>query len=144
MKTYRTIDLLKAVYDGKIFKNKFRNVKTGEMIYQGEGIEGGYKTQFYYVRGINFIPCSLNSSSFRSVFNEFLEEEWEEVQEPVSFTEAIKASYGGKTIYCILEQEKYVYPPLINEFSTLIDGEHDGLSVAEILCGKWYIKEDEE
>lgn len=32
MKTYRTIDLLKAVYDGKIFKNKFKNAKTGEII----------------------------------------------------------------------------------------------------------------
>lgn len=72
-------------------------------------------------------------------------EEWEKVQEPVDFMEAMKAYRDDKTIYCLLEDTKYTYNPSdTGRLDTVYDQCNDGLSLEEILDGKWYIKEDEK
>jgi hypothetical protein len=64
------------------------------------------------------------------------------VNEPVSVKEAFKAFEQGKAIYCILLDKKYEYS---SEISGLLESKtrHGfmGISVEEILYGKWFIEE---
>ena len=154
MKTYRTIDLLKAVYDGKIFKNKFKNVETGEEIYQGKGINSSclkdidQSKQFFRQCGINFAAGKTGTTLD---FTHFLKEEWEEVQEPVNFMEAVKSGKKIKVeheyINDLIEADSIVLKDYM-AVAYLMEILSNKLLSSEIreviLNGKWYIKEDEE
>lgn len=65
------------------------------------------------------------------------------VNEPVNVKEAFKAFEQGKAIYCILLDKKYEYS---SEISGLLESKtrHGfmGISVEEILYGKWFIGEE--
>jgi hypothetical protein len=136
MKTYRTIDLLKMAYDGKIFKNKFKNVKTGEIIKQGK-----ITTEAFYIKeGANF---AVGKSSSEYDFNNWLDEKWEEIPQPVSFIEAIES--------CKPIRVEHEYFCMHGNYE---DTDHLLMKIGSILTpyqikkvtrdGKWYIKEDEE
>lgn len=74
----------------------------------------------------------------------YIDDEWTLVQQPVSFMEAIKAFHNGETIYCIVDEGKYIYTPKEPEeyhITTITDEHGDGLSSKEILEGKWYIED---
>lgn len=140
MKTYRTIDLLKKAYDGEIFKNKFRNVKTGKEIEQGKTTTINF---FYVDTGENIFNIISNFVTID--INKILKQEWEEAQQPVGFTEAIKAYFNGKTIICKIGNETFEYRPISQPtFNQVSDNRGFGLFAVGILNGKWYIKEDEE
>ncbi len=65
------------------------------------------------------------------------------IQQPVSFMEAIKASREGKIIKVDTGIRIYTYYPKDDELCELTAKESNGgLSVYEILEGKWYIHED--
>ncbi|MBY6948398.1 hypothetical protein [Clostridium botulinum] len=65
------------------------------------------------------------------------------IQQPVSFMEAIKASREGKIIKVDTGTRIYTYYPEDDELCELTAKESNGgLSVYEILEGKWYIHED--
>lgn len=137
-RTYRTIDLLKAVYDGKIFKNKFKNVETGEIIKQGINKP---KT-FFNSKGFNFTPTNIGVSNNLIMW---LNEKWEEVQEPIGFMEAMNAYDIGRTVYCKIGQETYTYESKDknNIFDEIEDDKGTHLSLQEVLNGTWYIKNED-
>jgi hypothetical protein len=66
------------------------------------------------------------------------------VNEPVDRMTAFRAFEQGKAIYCILLDKKYEYS---SEISGLLESKtrHGfmGISVEEILYGKWFIKGDD-
>ncbi|MEY8001584.1 hypothetical protein AB8U03_15550 [Clostridium sp. Mt-5] len=147
MKTYRTIDLLNAVYNGKIFKHDFKNAKTGRIITQGtdhtkDGIYNSDQSKcFFWVgSGMNFINVKDMDTPLQ--LEEFLEEEWEEVQEPVSFMEAMTKCKPIRVEHKMLDRWEYQYA------DDLLQKMGDCLTLKEIKeiveHGKWYIKEDEE
>lgn len=67
-------------------------------------------------------------------------EEWELVQEPISFIEAIKAYSKGKTIKCKLPWMITIYKNQGLHNSPLYDNNGRALSFIEILEGKWHIE----
>ncbi len=130
MKTYRTIDLLKKAYDGEIFKNKFRNVKTGKEIEQGKTS----LINFFYVDTHENI-FNISSNFVTIDVNKILKQEWEEVWEPVTFMEAAQAYCDGKTIYCEYSGCTYDYKP---------NRDNGCVAFCKIMNADWYIKGDEE
>mgnify|MGYP000915224407 FL=1 len=66
-----------------------------------------------------------------------IDEEWEEVKEPVSFMEAVEAFDEGEDIYCLLEGEKYVYRSC--NFGLVEEENKTPITPVEILKGEWYI-----
>jgi len=67
------------------------------------------------------------------------------VNEPVSFTEAIKAFIEEKIIYCELKGNKCRYIPLEDDiFHPLWDKNQNTITAEEILHGKWFIEEGEK
>lgn len=68
--------------------------------------------------------------------------EVEEIQQPVSFMEAIKAYAEGKVIICTLNSRANIYKPK-GKHGYLIDHCGGGLTAAEILEGTWYIEREE-
>ena len=61
------------------------------------------------------------------------------VQKPVSFMEAIKARYEGKTIKVVLRNNERIYE---DNSAGLKDQNGGYLTPLEILEGKWYIEEE--
>jgi len=74
-------------------------------------------------------------------------DEWELIQQPVSFMEAAKAYSEGKTIRCEIDGRTYIYEP--NSDTEAADnmgycfqekGDSESwVTTCEILNGKWYI-----
>lgn len=63
-------------------------------------------------------------------------------EKPVSFIEAIKAYKNGKDIKCCYDNHYSIFYNNYNECNTynFIKGDDDeGISLEEMLCGKWYI-----
>ncbi len=146
MKTYRTIDLLKKAYDGEIFKNRFKNVKTGKEIEQGKISS----TNFFYIDTHENI-FNIESNFITIDINKILQQEWEEVQEPVDFMEAVKALDIGNTIYCQVINSFHdkgdvlvtnVYRP--NAMNELRNEQGEAPTLWMIVHANWYIGEDEE
>ena len=146
MKTYRTIDLLKKAYDGEIFKNKFRNIKTGKEIEQGKTSTISF---FYVDTGENIFNIISNFVTIS--VNKILKQEWEEVQQPIRFTEAVEALNVGETIYCqyinsYTDKEDVlitnIYEP--NATNDLRNQEGEPPTLWQMLHAGWYIKGVEE
>lgn len=70
-----------------------------------------------------------------------INDEWELIQEEVGILDAIKAFKLGKTIYCLYNQDKFIYDSNYYELKN-----NYGLSITynEILNGHWYIQEDDK
>ena len=129
MKTYATWEAIKMLTEDS--KLKFEDRNTGSRVLMARKEEGNCAS--IVIKTTGFYNNKL-----------LLQNEWVLVQQPVSFTEAVKASYKGKTIYCVLPQSEYAYISKIDKLESLTDSNGNGLSTQEILEGKWYIKEDEE
>ncbi|MEY8763384.1 MULTISPECIES: hypothetical protein [Clostridium] len=154
MKTYRTIDLLNAVYNGKIFENNFKNIETGEVIKQGRNhtkkvrsniekndIYSSDQTKHFFIvgSGRNFMIPKDTYTPLQ--FEKFLKEEWKEVQQPVSFIEAIES--------CKPIRVEHEYFCMHGNYQ---DTDHLLMKMGRILTpyqikkvtrdGKWYIKEE--
>lgn len=72
-----------------------------------------------------------------------LEDDWEKVKLPVPFIDAIEEYSEGNSIYCIIDNEKYIYiPPKTGNKSFISIFESDGTPITtdEILRGKWYVE----
>jgi hypothetical protein len=66
--------------------------------------------------------------------------EFELIQQPVTFIEAVKAYAEGKTIRCEFGNIDYIYKP--TELSgRLVDQNKIAIGESEILEGTWYIEE---
>lgn len=155
-KIHRTIDLFKRAYDGEIFKNRFRNVKTGEIIEQGS--QKLNKEQFFINSSDGTVNNIFNTvdkcCDFVSSMHVLLMQEWEQVEEPVTFMEAVKALNTGKTIYCQYTRSYIdtdinkgdalivnIYKPNITNELRNEKGKPPILWM--ILNADWYIKEDD-
>jgi hypothetical protein len=75
--------------------------------------------------------------------------EWELIQQPVPFIEAVKAYSEGKTIRCELQDRKHTYRPnehtrLARDYGYEFKGAvlNVGVSTKEIIEGQWFIEED--
>jgi len=140
MKKYRTIDLLYEGYNGKTFKNNFKNIKTGEIIEQGK-----YPRLecFYFIETGKNIFENIDGNFKTDSLRQLLNQEWEEMPQPVSFIEAIES--------CKPIRVEHEYFCMHGNYE---DTDHLLMKIGSILTpyqikkvtrdGKWYIKEDEE
>lgn len=70
-----------------------------------------------------------------------LDAEWEEIQQPVPFMEAIEAYHNKKTIRCESEDfDTRYYNPVVYIGAVIKDTTGIGITSHEILNGKWYIE----
>ena len=136
MKTYKTIDLLYGGYNGKIFKNNFKNIKTGEIIEQGKYPR--LECFYFDETGKNIfenIDDNFKTDSLRQLLNQ----KWEEMPQPVSFMEAIKSKKKIRVEHPLLNTEYFVLDDILDKLCrTFLNKD-----IIDILTnGKWYIKED--
>lgn len=122
MKTYRTWEAIKMLTENRNLK--FKNVN--------KALKGEILKRVYDVAQVN--DCSENK-----ILLIYLTSNWELIQEPVTFMEAIKAYCEGKTICVIYESIKTYYHPTRDAKH---DGFHNSVLAIEILEGKWFIGED--
>ncbi|KAA8676168.1 hypothetical protein [Clostridium sp. HV4-5-A1G] len=114
--------------------------------------ERNHSLKFKYVNEMGLDYGNIHLSGDGHIVNEVgtpilsnftLSSKFRLVNEPVSAKEAFKAFEEGKTIYCILLDKKYEYS---SEISGLLESKtrHGfmGISVEEILYGKWFIREE--
>ena len=82
-----------------------------------------------------------------------LSDEWELVQQPIPFMEAVKAYSKGKTIRCEIDgvTARYTtnkpYDKCGYGYKLTADGSHDdfyGICTREILEGKWFVEDSNE
>ena len=89
---------------------------------------------------MGFDDGGINFEASRSGIN--LNSEWELVQQPIPFMEAVKAYSEGKTIRCESDCGSWQYK---KEFSDEIkDTKHTAISTHEILEGTWYVEDSHE
>jgi hypothetical protein len=101
-------------------------------------LASGHK--FLTVGALKRLECTTTKFSLNNEV--FLDTEWELVQQPVSFMEAVKAYSEGKTIRCEINAEKYIYKPLGEDcYNAVKDDENIAVSAKEILEGRWYVEE---
>ena len=76
--------------------------------------------------------------SIAQLTKQFIEGNWEEVKQPVTWQEAIQAWVDGKEVICMLNRAALEYAPsnfgMENQYQT-------GISYREIKEGEWYINE---
>lgn len=129
MKKYRIEEITKMWRDGKRLTFKCRMY--GSIILRDEGIE------FKFAGG--HLP--LGSA--------IIKQEWELIQEPVPFMEAVKAYSEGKTIRCEANGSEYIFNGKCHR-SKIGQGawfrsERDTiLSTEMILNGTWYVEDGDE
>jgi hypothetical protein len=82
--------------------------------------------RFYYSSGNAYIP--VMSDKWRMIKPEPKE---------VEFMVAMRAFKNGKTIYCIIAGEKFIY---LGYTRKLIDQKNDPITTTEITDGKWYVE----
>lgn len=126
----KTWEMIKELTENP--NKKFKNKKDG---YKVQMINGLLVYPFYNSEH------ELQSSDWFLVADNALEMEWKEVKEPVTWQEAIEAWIDGKTIYCLLNGEKFIYErsPLRK---SLYDTEwKSSISAAELMNGDWYIED---
>jgi len=124
MKTYKTWEVIKMLSENNDleFKTNIGNVSLKEiddckeMVWEeGTPFEINYYTLCY---------------------------EWELIQEPVLFEDALKAFMNGQAVTCELMRNKARYRKLdIN--GVLIDEEGDAISAKEILEGAWFVESED-
>ncbi len=68
-----------------------------------------------------------------------IDEEWELVREPVDFMAAIKAYANGKRIRVVWSSDERIYGTKDKAYP-ILDNKGEGISVEEILDGKWFIE----
>ena len=122
---YKTIGML-AVYAGDL-ESKFKCIE-GNIITTGMSV---------------FIKNGCLSWEDGKVFlitKDTFEFEWELVQEPVSFMEAVKAYAEKKTIKCISKYGEREYHYCCTN-TGMVDNIGSAMSPEEILHGKWYIED---
>jgi len=152
MKKYRTIDLLNEIYNGKDFSCEFKNVKSGEVIYQGTSKED--RLHFYRTNATNeFYSARIN---YPIEFEAWLKQEWVEVPQPVSFIEAVKSTKAIRVEHEFItnlepsSSDKLFFNNLINgKFFNINDLIYTISEYADaeelrgiLLNGRWYIEED--
>jgi hypothetical protein len=130
MKKYKTWELLKMAEENK---NLGGNVREREPQYiNKDGVivafgRNGYGKGLFEENGF---PAS----------SELVNTEWELIQQPVEFMEAVKAYSEGKTIRCEIGEETRIYDYKVGYGMTNI--RNYAITVGEILNGKWFISED--
>lgn len=117
-------------YEGKRYK-----------VVNGSPLENG--SQIFY-------ECVICKGSFKSPSKSlylaaFNDAQLEEIPQPVSFMEAVKAYSEGKTVKCHIEGTTYLYDYFSKsnayEFNFFIGGDGHVVACREILRGTWYIKD---
>jgi hypothetical protein len=126
MKKYKTWEMYKMLTENK--ELKFKRVGDGMEVNFSKKIKNG-KFADYYLHQSNG-ECPM------------LSDEWELIQQPIPFMEAVKAYSEGKTIRCELGMQTSTYPS--NGIpDCMVDKEHNlAVSCREIMEGKWFIVED--
>lgn len=139
-KTYKTCEVMKMLTENPKLKFVTNNGFEYTM-----SVDGGY---FYFEvfdnNGEYVNPEKYAGGRFNGNVEPNLV--WTLVQEPVPFMEAAKAYHEGKAIRCEIECKAFTYKKSkYNEWLSMeaICGKakYLGVSVKEILYGRWYIEE---
>jgi hypothetical protein len=126
MKKYKTWEVIKAMTENKDLRFKYNT---------------GYETgEIAVVRSdIRVVKCDGKPiDTHFELHTGFIGIEWELIQQPITFMEAVKAYSEGKTIRCEIGEEARVYDYKVGYGMTNID--HYAITVGEILNGKWYVE----
>lgn len=133
---YKTWEVIKMLNENR--RLKFKKVNVNEVTLENrDGLVRFYDSRTY-------LPC----------YGFWSDDEWELMQEPISFEEAIKKLEKGIDVVCEIEYKgnicKYTYSrntSTICGFGVLLRpqdecGTYSSVTTQEILNGKWYIKQD--
>lgn len=135
MERLKTYEIWKMIDENKDEMVGKRYVQVSGLLQNGFNLgDIAVVTEYHRITSLG----SEKHSKMRLSWNGF--EEWEEVKEPVSFMEAIKALDVGKAIYCEIDNRKFTYKRPRTYITEIRSEEAGGISVKEILEGKWYIE----
>jgi hypothetical protein len=133
MKKLRTIDLLNKILNKEKVGTQYKNT------YNGEILDTKNSSNINLESLLN--PYLQDTNKRIGWFENYLLEEWEEVEEPVTFMDAMVEHFKKhKTIYCLIDSKKYTYPWRGGEYKEMKSNEGGSLCAKEILEGKWYIE----
>ena len=133
------IDLYKAVVQDQDESYLDKVFKYGESEIRVHKLTGGGKMHLWNNKkqeiALNRIPYNR--------LDWIMETEWEEVKQPISWEEALKAAAEGKTILCKTNRDTTSeiwnkYEPNLDQF---LDQDREAISRFEILNGEWYIED---
>jgi hypothetical protein len=137
MEKYKTWEITKALTENP--NHEFKRVSDGMIFRTSKQIENGKEVARY-------ISQITSSKGWADCVT--LSDEWELIQQPIPFMEAVKAYSEGKTIRCEIKDLTYTYEPVEEvEVGNKLDGymlaevgnENEAVSTDEILNGKWYM-----
>lgn len=122
MKTYKAWEVVKMLSENP--KLRFKLVNPDDYIVFVDA----------YGKIVAYSDCGYASPLF------YKDDTWELLQEPMTFVEAIKALKEGKTVRCEIEDDHFarVYKPTVD--ALVKDSNGEGLTIHEILDGKWYVE----
>lgn len=124
---YKTWEVMKMLAENPTLKFKNLSFNYGKEAYLSVDSDDAYA--FFY--------SNVNTDSSINKMTIEIGDEWELINSEVNFTTAIKAHNEGKTIYCIIGNEKFTYEATLS--TVLRDDEGLAISSDEIVKGKWYI-----
>ena len=112
-------------------------VGTEFKVIHDNGIVNGCKAILYMDHDYKFLKW--DNGQWLKLTSKNLNAKFIPIQKPVSFMEAIKARYEGKTIKVVLCNNERIYK---DNSAGLKDQNGGYLTPLEILEGKWYIEEE--
>lgn len=133
-KTYKTWEVIKMLTENP----ELKFVVDCGIKYKMSVNEGYFQFEVFNNNGTRINPIKYAGGGFNG--NIETDTEWELVQEPIPFIEAIKSYSKGKTIKCELPWMITIYKNQGLHNSPLYDNNGRALSFIEILEGKWYIE----
>jgi hypothetical protein len=134
MKKYKTWEITKALTENP--NHEFKRVSDGMIFRTSKQIENGKEVARY-------ISQITSPKGWADCVT--LSDEWELIQQPIPFMEAVKACSEGKTIYCTTKDgSSFTYAHRGGLYGSLEERDGSGLSANEILNGVWYVEDSNE
>jgi hypothetical protein len=133
MKKYKTWEVIKMLTENP--KQKFKNDEQYEMSVCDDN--GCMYLEYKGKQSLGGVNGNL-----RIVTNEvgWKPDEWELIQQPVTFMEAVKAYSEGKTIRCKLHGGHITYEPKTPRYE-LMDISGHAITIEEVMSNQWYVEE---
>jgi hypothetical protein len=98
--------------------------------------------KFLTVGALKRLECTTTKFSLNNEV--FLDTEWELVQQPVPFMEAVKAYSEGKTIRCERPHSIFTFTTCVGDALNFFKSGNHILNCADVLEGTWYVEDSHE